>query len=100
MSSGRRERAATCCPLSRRHISGDALLKLPPAPVADGAPDEPRVVPLLEQPLADVAFLRQAQEEPGDGDDRDDRPLEHHQGAREALVALGREPEELVAALV
>ena len=77
-----------------------AALELVPAAVADGSAHGPRVMTPLEQLLPDLTLLRHAQEQPGDRDDRDQRALEHHQRAGEALVGLRREAEVVVARLV
>ncbi len=75
-------------------------VELAPAPVADGAARGALVDAALDQLLAHLALLGHAQEEPGERDDRDERALEHHQRAGEALVGVGRQPEVVVPGLV
>ena len=57
-------------------------------------------MPLLDELLPHLALLRHAQEEPGERDDRDERALEHHQRAREALIGVRRQAEVVVSGLV
>src|SRR3954454_19715103 len=64
--------------------------------VADGALHRARVETTLQQLLAQLALARHAQEEPGEGDERDDRSLDHHHGAGHALIRERRHSPEPV----
>ena len=46
----------------------------------------------VEEPLTALTLGRRPQEKPGKEGDRDDAPLDHHDRAREALVAQSRDP--------
>src|SRR5687768_4654857 len=81
-------------------VSSARLVQLLRPPVADGAPDRTRVVPPLEQLLPELSLLREAEEEPRERTDRDERSLDHHHRAREPLVAERRHAPELLAARV
>src|SRR5688572_3392580 len=74
--------------------------ELLPAAVPHGAPDRTRIEPSLEQLLPQFAFAREAQEEPRERHDRDERPFDHHHRAGETLVPERRDAPELLAARV
>src|SRR3954462_1883579 len=62
--------------------------------VADGPLHRARVEATLQQLLAQLALARHPQEEPGERHERDDRALDHHHTAREALVGERRHPPQ------
>src|SRR5919201_5498282 len=59
--------------------------------VPDGAPHRARVEATFEQLLPELAFGGEAEEEPRDRCERNERSLDHHHGAREALVVQRRD---------
>src|SRR6266446_6295314 len=70
------------------------------ASVADRAAHGPRVQAAFEQPLPKLSLSRHPQEEPGKGDEGDDRAFDHHHGARKTLILEGREPPQSLTVLV
>src|SRR5262249_48935274 len=69
-------------------VSARAAQFLRPA-VANGTPDGARIEASFDQLLPQLALARQPQEEPGERDERDDRALDHHHAAGNALVLEG-----------
>src|SRR5215218_11361517 len=74
----------------RTHVacrtSSACALQLLPAAVANRSPDGARIEALLEQLLAELSLRRQLQKEPGEGADRHQRALDHHDRPRPALI--------------
>jgi len=66
-----------------------------PPPVAHGAPRTPRVDPAFDQRLPRLGLGLQPQEQPDEQRHGDERAVDEHHGAREALVRRRRHGEHV-----
>src|ERR1044071_633901 len=69
------------------------LFHLLSSPVAHGTAYRTRIEAALEQTLPQLPLRGEPQEQPREGDDRDERALDHHDAPREPLVVDRRHAE-------